>query len=216
MKAGSAEAMNKDDSGAANSDRVTNTIDAVDGRDLPSKIPGANTSEVQPSPVPKSQGWAFWSKEASGLNRDNVPTVAGGNLALAKSPSQSQPEIATFKGANGDLDRKVQSGESLQATSALRTVQKPSEPPKPNNGRQKSKSSDPSTSQGKQSTHNLLLPAFRSTYRPIEKPTLLQSLGRLWHNDNNSNTKSVELLPIPPKIKKAIAIVSDTPPLFNQ
>ena len=55
---------------------------------------------------------------------------------------------------------------------------------------------------------NLLLPALRATYSPIERPSLIQQISKLLQMSSSLEPKHVDIVHNPPLVKKALAIVS--------
>lgn len=181
-----------------------------------SKLP-SSTSQTQagPSQVPRSTGWAFWSRE--NVNSETSGSNDGvGKLAVADSPSQSQPEIAAVSEANGIprkigkiekskrqeiIENKTNSRVSTSEDDQVRkVVATPSE--------SRSRPLEPARKQAKNVPSNLILPSFRSTYREIDRPSLFQQVGRFIQYKKVPDTKRVGIRHDPPRIKKAVAIVS--------
>lgn len=172
-------------------------------------------TQARPLQVPRSTGWAFWSREnanseTSGSN-DGV-----GKLAVADSPSQSQPEIVAVSEANG-IPRKIGKIEKSKRQEIIekktnfrvstnedeevrKVVATPSE--------SRSKPLEPARKQAKNVPSNLILPSFRSTYREFHRPSLFQQVGRFIQYKKVPDTKRVGIRHDPPRIKKAVAIVS--------
>lgn len=181
-----------------------------------SKPPSSlSQTEAEPSQVPRSTGWAFWSREnaKSETSRSNDDV---GKIAVADSPSQSQPEFAVAKSSKG-IPRKLGKIEKSKLqeimedkTSSRVSTIKDEEVRKmvafPSESR--SKTVEPARKQAKNIPSNLVLPSFRSTYREIDRPSLFQQVGRLLQYKRASDTKRVGIHHDPPRIKKAVAIVS--------
>lgn len=177
--------------------------------------PPSSLSETQagPSQVPRSTGWAFWSREnanseTSGSNHDV------GRLAVADSPSQSQPESAVVNEAKG-IPRKIGKVEKskLQEIAEDKTTSRVSkgeieEARKADAASPEFTSKPTARKQAKNVPSNLILPSFRRTYREIDKPSLFQQVGRLLQYNRIPDTRRVGIRHDPPRINKAIAIVS--------
>lgn len=161
-------------------------------------------------PTAKSPGWAFWSREVTKDSGDNASNRNVGELALAGSPSQSHPESAVLDEASGVLGKRPRSVEPSGKAGT----------PQPQRQKtQKEQSAEPDGTstprmhpetelRGADKSTNLLLPQLRFTYRPAEKPSLLQSLNRLWQYNRSIDAGQVEFLSHPPRIKRALTIVS--------
>lgn len=193
--------------------------------------PPFSLSETQagPSQVPRSRGWAFWSREnpndESSRSNDDV-----GKIAVADSPSQSQPEMAVVNEAKG-IPRKVGKIEKSKLQEIM--TDKSSSPVSTGEdeeirkvvatfSKSRSKPMEPARKQAKHVPSNLVLPSFRSTYREIDRPSLLQQVGRFLQYKRAPDTKRVGIHHDPPRVKKAVAIVSHdhalvdiSPPTLN-
>ena len=184
--------------------------------------PPSSLSETQagPSQVPRSTGWAFWSREnanseTSGSNHDV------GRLAVAGSPSQSQPESAVVNEAKG-IPRKIGKIEKskLQEIAEDKTTSRVSkgeieEVRKTDAASPELTSKPTARKQAKNVPSNLILPSFRRTYREVDKPSLFQQVGRLLQYNRIPDTRCVGIRYDPPRINKAIAIVSHAHALID-
>ncbi len=167
----------------------------------------------------RSSGWAFWSRnETDPVNGSGAPGGNVGELAVADTPSQSQPESTVFDGSkaspsievakSGKMDGKrsleVPSESRNRAAKSDKTAKStPSHSPAPS----KSKLTDlVASNKPLQTLPNLVLPAFRSTYSEIEMPSMLQQITRLLLYGDQPATKHVSIVREPPRIKKALAI----------
>ena len=170
----------------------------------------------QDSVPSQSSGWAFWSRSTQNNLNENSAIADEGELAVAKSPSQSNPEAVVMDGSKGVIKASDKLGKSERSSSAG--------PPK---GKKvsdvvtaSSKSSSatsasiPSTTQLPKATNmllkdnarNLLLPSLKQTYKAPESPGLLQQLGQLLSYTRAPVSKHVNLVRDPPCIKTALAI----------
>lgn len=166
----------------------------------------------QPTSAAKSPGWAFWSRDTTNNSEVNPSDRSVGDLALAGSPSQYHPESAILDEAPGIVGKRPRSLESAQkvgtSQSQRQKVQKEvSVEPKAKNTSDKHIES---VSRENDGTKNLLLPRITATYRPVERPSFMQTLSRLWQYSRPSDTGPVELLDSPPRIKRALTIVRIT------
>ena len=179
--------------------------------------------DLQPTPqdsliavdTTKSHGWSFWSKDRSkDIHMTGAPNDYVGKLALAGSSSQSQPENATADQVEG-LPSKWGKRERPKSLSLNESSDLPDNskgesersgnPKKPTS---KTKSGDQALSSVQKSPTNLVLPTFKRTYRVAEKPSIFQHLSRLLQYNQLPNTKHLDIILNPPRIKRAIAIVS--------
>ncbi|KAL8735958.1 MAG: hypothetical protein Q9166_000520 [cf. Caloplaca sp. 2 TL-2023] len=199
---------NPTDAPASTSTASINRPQSSSGLDMPRVDGEASKPEIQSNSTAKSPGWAFWSREVTkGSGGDaNDPNI--GELALAGSPSQSHPESALMDEAPGVLGKRPRSVEpSRKAGTPQFQRQKTQKEPVPEpGGKTKPKRSLETEPQAKNSTKNLLLPQIINTYRPEEKPSLLQSLSRLWQYNRLGGSGRVEFLDSPPRIKRALTI----------
>lgn len=178
----------------------------------------ATTSEApeQPTEASRSYGWAFWTREPTDSDSSGKARRASiGELALAGSPSQSKPEIAEidetyFPSKSGDQRRPLPTDINGIATTVGDHRSHGNRSTKPGAAAVSTKMDkiEAPLVKSKQSVANLLLPPLGHTYRTVEKAGLLQQLGRLLqYRKPSSNTRHVYLQD-PPRIKRALAIVS--------
>lgn len=166
-----------------------------------------------PSNADRSSGWTFWSRDTTkaagdpGLTRDDA-----GKLAVAGTPSQTHPGnavVGDLKGQPSTVDKsgekdRIQSLESVKGTNLSQGARPTSisdaislEAAKP---------SKAGSISSPKAAPNLLLPAFKRTYRVLESPSLLQQLGRLLNYNKLPKQTQVTLVRDPPRFKKALAI----------
>ena len=195
----------------------------------PSKSMGKSTRESQtisvttPNPpvqladTGKSSGWAFWSREQSidqiGLARsgDNA-----GELALADSPSQSQPEIAVVDEAGGfpntverrEIPRRLGMRDDKGRLRIVNEVATNGIAPKAIATNHKTAATTAAGSKPINVSNNLLLPPFRLTYTTAGRPSFIQQLSRLLQLSSPPDQNHVDIVPSPPRIRTALAIVS--------
>lgn len=170
----------------------------------------------QPADGAKSScGWAFWSRDQPKSDDEKTrPGSEVGELALAGSSSQSQPESAVVDEARG-VPNKVS---KRQRPLSLEVAEDPKKPR--GTGHDAKKDSNPGIvllapkikpkvdagSKAKCMPENLLLPSFRSTYSSLSRPTLIQQIGRLLQLSSPSEPKHVDIVQNPPRVKRALAI----------
>lgn len=172
---------------------------------------------VQSTQTVKPQGWSFWSKDrfkgdhTTNGTKDNV-----GKLALAGSPSNPQPENAVVDEAKG-LPNEMRKRERPQSAiisddtnlpDGLKGEVERRDNIKPTKIYPKNKPANRPAPAAQKIAANLLLPPFKRTYRATEKPTILQHLGRILQYSQVPDAKHLDLNPTPPRIKRALAIVS--------
>ena len=175
-------------------------------------------SPQKPVDGPRSSyGWAFWSKDQPKSDGEKTSSVNEiGELALAGSSSQCKPKTATLDEAKG-VPKKTGNRQKLQSLEA-------DEDPNKTQGRRDDAKKDckreavplapvvkPKTDNSSNVKHipeNLLLPSFRSTYRTVGKPSLIQQISKLLQLSSPSEPNHVAIVQNPPRVKRALAIVS--------
>lgn len=178
---------------------------------LPADDSTKKSTKLEP---PKPSGWAFWSRDKPQSNKMadlNATHKQVGELAVADTPSQSAPEAAQFN--------EQESPPQKEPAKSIRS------PPRPKDI--SSKLSTPSrtgparspataaaaapqptlkqASTSKQEPPNLILPEFRSTYHPAQKPSYWQQI-RQYFLGGETEAPHLYIAPSPPQIKRAIAI----------
>ena len=164
-----------------------------------------------------SYGWAFWSKNQPKSNDEKTSSGSDiGELALAGSSSQCKPKTATVDEAKG-APKKTGNRQRLQLLEA------DEDPNKTQGGRDDAKKDckregvpftpvikhkTDNSSNVKHIQENLLLPSFRSTYRTVGKPSLIQQISKLLQLSSTSEPNHVAIVQNPPRVKRALAIVS--------
>ena len=164
-----------------------------------------------------SYGWAFWSKDQpKGDEGKTQPGNEFGELALAGSSSQLKPEIAVVDEARG-IPNKVGKRQEPQSLETANDSKKPQgigddaqKKPKPQviPLAPKITSKVDANAKAKRMPENLLLPSFRNTYTTVERPGLIQQISRFLQISSSSKPKHVNIVQHPPRIKRALAIVS--------
>ena len=179
----------------------------------------------------KSNSWAFWSKEKPGPEaKDEGPVHKQvGELAVADTPSQSQPEAAQFNEqeqqqqqqpppkeqpkpkanqSRGRQAAKDKDGISKPTTPTVSTPAKSTPSESPTRKAAEAAASKQQPKQAKQPDRtqpDLLLPEFRNTYSLIDEPSLWEKIRRLLLGAIPS-APHLHITKDPPRIKKAIAI----------
>jgi hypothetical protein len=169
-----------------------------------SDIPTNTGSSTKPS------AWSFWYKDSP---RD--ATQGGGQqdaqavqVAITEDTSSEQrsigPENKPERKAEvinkGSVKKKAPpSGSSVPDTAVTKLADGPEAPP-------------PASAEATASKHlqkiipNQVLPRFEDTFALQDRPTLLQSIGRLLHYTKEPNNQHVYRVPYTQRIKKALAI----------
>ena len=186
-----------------------------DNLEDPSQNTAAKTVNESLAPS-QSSGWAFWSRNSqNNLDEDSAKADVG-ELAVAKSPSQSKPESAVIDGDRGlpkatdklgkserppssDLQKgkkpsNVVSASTKSSSATAGSISSSTQPPKT------------ATTQLKDNTKNLLLPLLKQTYKATESLSLLQQLGQLLSYTKAPEPKHLNLIRDPPRIKTALTI----------
>ena len=166
-----------------------------------------------PSTTERSSGWTFWSRDTTKATGDpGLGRVPAGKLAVAGTLSQTHPENALVGDVKGVPDTLNKSGKRDRPQS-LETVKDKNS----SQGAQPAsfldatfldvaKPSKAGSTSLPKTTANLLLPAFKRTYRLQESSSLLQQLVRLLNYNKLPQQTHVTLVRDPPRIKKALAI----------
>lgn len=164
----------------------------------------------------RSYGWAFWSRDQS--KTDDGKQSSGtniGELALAGSSSQSKPENAVIDEVRG-VPNKVGKRQRPQSLDLPEEHKKPRNAnvdvrkdavPEPAAVPPKGKPVADAGSKAKRIPENLVLPPFKRTYQTVAKPGVIQQISRLLHLGPQLGPKHVDIVPNPPHIRRALAIV---------
>lgn len=164
-----------------------------------------------------SYGWAFWSRDQPKSDDEKKsPGSEVGELALAGSSFQSKPESAVVDEARG-VPKKVG---KRQRPQSLEVAEDPKKPRGiKDDAKQASKAETVALapivkptvdagSKAKRTPENLLLPSFKSTYSTVERPSLIQQISKLLQLSSPSESKHVDIVQKPARVKRALAIVS--------
>lgn len=174
---------------------------------------GADSSKRPPLTPKSSSGWLFWSRSTppKDTSQDKTQESQNGEPAVSETPPPKQPKEAP----ESEIDiQKVpakakakgktvkDSGEIAAATAIIQEQERPTPPSPP-----KAKAPEVSASKQLQKVlPNQVLPSFKDTFALQERPSLMQTIGRLFHYTKESERKHVYALRDPPRIKKALAI----------
>lgn len=191
---------------------------AVTVTTLEAALPADNSTKTSTKPEPsKPSGWAFWSRDKPQSNETADPNSTHkqvGELAVANTPSQSAPEAVQFN--------EQESPPQKEPAKSIRSHPRPkdksvklSTPSKANPACSPAPAAaaaaaapQPALKQGstsKQEPPNLILPEFRSTYHPAQKPSYWQQIQHYFLG-GEPEAPHLYIAPSPPQIKKAIAI----------
>lgn len=164
-----------------------------------------------------SYSWAFWSRDRpkTGDEKTN-PQKKVEELVLPRSSSHSKPKGTVDDHARGLPTNigKRQRPHSLEIAEGSRMphgtgdVAKKDTKPETTALALKTKPQVDADSKAKRSPQNLLLPSFRSTYSTVERPSLIQQLSRLLQISSSSESKHLDIIQSPLRVKRALAIVS--------
>ena len=196
--------------------------DTVNGTEQAEQKPPNADSVDTPRPPPeppepaKSYAWSFWSKDEPKAGEDKKRSGSmSGKLAQADSPTQSRPENANIDESRGVPDKvgKRQRPQSVDPnTITPKANSSAAEDGKKTNKAEASAQSTKSMSlaaaslKAKRVPENLLLPSFKGTYSTVEKPGIVQRLGRFFQSNLPIEAKHVDLVHPPHRVKKALAI----------
>lgn len=194
------------------------TLSIIANADFPGlkqqvKKPDVPGTPSVPSTADRSSGWTFWSRDITkatgdpGLTRDD-----SGKLAVAGTPSQMHPKNAVVGALKGlpstvDISGKKDEVQTLE-TVKHRNMAQGASPTfvSDTTSLEVARPSKAGSSSSPKVAPNLLLPAFKRTYRVLESPSLLQQIGRLLNYNKVVKQTQLTLVQDPPKIKKALAI----------
>lgn len=174
-----------------------------------------NSTAVQPSALSKSAGWAFWSKDRS-QDESSRQTGNAGKLVLAEMPSQSRPDNDVMADAPKNMTkaRKQERPLSTDLPNGIEstdlTKAQPLKGKTSSNAAVDStiiKSTEKSDVRMKKDPTNLVLPAFKNTYKAVGKPSFIQQISWLLKYTQPPDVKHVNLLQEPARIRNALAIV---------
>lgn len=174
----------------------------------------AQTETNSSKPVPKSTGWAFWSREQPRTQGEQSAGQAHkeiGEIAVADTPSQSHPEPAQ---CNEEGDQK-KSDSTKSVSGSFRGKDKSAKPTAQikSNLSQMTLPNSIEDNLAKQSqvlsprvqSPNLILPEFRNTYQPAYSASYWQQI-RQYFLGGEKETPRLHITSSPPRVKKAIAI----------
>ena len=211
--------VNNSSSKISSESRDVNNVStkSSDGQTSSIEDPTATKSKdlLDTSDTAKSSGWAFWSRDYG--NSKVQEGTSKGELAVAGSPSQSQPENAIVDEAKG-LPRvtnkagKRDRPQSLELADDGKTTERFANHSTSSSATQaplmssKEDLTDSTPTRTPKPAVNLILPTFRGTYRVAENPSLLQQLSQLFTYSKTVTTKHVSLSQDLPRIKKALAV----------
>ena len=187
----------------------------LDAETVPLSSPQCSKQSVDGAK--SSYGWTFWTRDQpKGNDERTCPGSEIGELALAGSSSQSKPESAVVDESKGLPNQvgKRQTRQSLEAADdpkkhrGIRNDAQQKVKPEIIPLGLKTNTQVDACSKAKAIPKNLLLPSFRSTYSTVEKPSLIQQISRLLRMSSSSESKRVDIVQYPPRVKRALAIVS--------
>ncbi|KAG2416455.1 hypothetical protein HFD88_007670 [Aspergillus terreus] len=167
-----------------------------------------NQQSVDQSTTPaknaKPSGWSFWFKEPSQDQTKGRPQDAQAvEVSVAGEPSTKKLK----EEAASDPERKVEAGKA--GTVKLKSPKSSSALPDKLSAAPGTTATVPETAASKQLQKilpNQVLPLFKDTFALEERPSFLQSIGRLLHYNKEPNNKHVYMVRDPPQIKRALAI----------
>lgn len=166
-----------------------------------------DASQYQETQKP-SPGWISWSRERLGQNAVPKDDQQSRENIMPDTPNQEE----TAPGTEAVEPQETPSGTVKKTKKAV--AQGPSTAPAQHGIQEPRLSTDPTAtkqppplvSRKTQRIPNQLLPSLRSTFRPEEKPGLLQQLNRWLHADRSLESRHVSLSHEVPRPKKALAI----------
>lgn len=179
--------------------------------DLPENATPENvdSSKRQPDNT-RSSGWSFWyrdtSKDSGALETEEAEN---GDMLSPEPPSTKQlkeNQGQDQKGQRTPVKEPVK-GKPKERGEPAPTAAIVSVPEQPATVPAKAKAPEgPASKQLQKSIPNQVLPSFRDSFVMQESPSLLQTIGRIFHYTKEPDNKHVYVVKDPPKIRKAIAI----------
>lgn len=166
-----------------------------------------------PSETAKPYGWAFWSTDQS---KDEGGKMRSGSivgkLAKADSPTQSKPENAIVDESRG-VPNKVGKRQRPQSMDVKNAKSKGTEDATKQTGKPESSVEAPrrqslaeASLKARTLPDNLLLPAFKRTYSPLERPGIIQQFSRLLQLGSHTEFRHLHIAQSPHRVKRALAI----------
>ncbi|PWY84949.1 hypothetical protein BO70DRAFT_313329 [Aspergillus heteromorphus CBS 117.55] len=173
---------------------------------------GAEDSSVKaPAKDAKPAGWSFWFRDSSKDSNTGTPqdiqtaeASAAPDSALKKpaGETESEPESRVEISKKGSVKLKTpKSSSALLDKSALRLdagLNDLGPGPGP--------SEAAASKQLRKVLPNQVLPRFQDTFALQERPSILQTIGRYFQYNKESDSKHVYMTKDPPPIKRALAI----------
>ncbi|KZF26586.1 hypothetical protein L228DRAFT_243066 [Xylona heveae TC161] len=180
--------------------------------------PDSSQPEGQSTPA-RSSGWAFWSK-GRGSNVPGQTSSDVGELAVADSPSQSQPERTSISQPKEQIPPEPKKPSKRERPESMELsdegVSRSFVGPKPGPPAKSSPAQSPApkpkqvdvtaAKEVRQTVPNLLLPDIKNTYQPAQNLSMFQHLSRLLLPGHDSGPRHLSIARDPPRIKRALAI----------
>lgn len=185
------------------------SIDLPATSTTPLEMPSERKDSVSPTGV-RTSGWAFWSKEKVKVGQETDGPQRNEELAVAETTAHGDPPLASRSQQDSTGLDKLKSGKrgrpmSMEVEGSL--FKSPKSTPGGSPTPAKSKVELLVNPQVQKLSHNnLLLPSFKSTYRLLENPSIIQQIARLLHYTTQSSTRHVSLSQDVLRVKKALAI----------
>jgi hypothetical protein len=188
-------------------------VPVVTAEEMAAKDAAAKKDVLDVSGKRKPSGWAFWSKDTDDTGDGSVNKQVG-ELAVANTPSQTNPEVAQFheieepspqkepvkpvKGKKGRGRPKITKDEIILPSPAKTT-------PATSPSRGKTQDLLAAAKATKSEPQNFLLPEFNKTYSLLQQQSIWQSLKDYFVGGEDQHPH-LHIVPNPPRIKKALAI----------
>lgn len=158
---------------------------------------------------PRASNWGFWSKNAA-IDEDKFKRSGNKTEELAQVglSSRVDPDIVTVEERRSipnhveKRKRPPSHGENVTFPQTLNSDVKRDF----DQATIRSKAIADTSLKGKREVQNLLLPAFKHTYRTLGKSGLIQQLSRLFQSNWATESKRIEIVPNPPRLTRALAI----------
>lgn len=165
----------------------------------------------------KPSGWAFWTRDPSRVDLTGETRGAGnGELQTAGSAFQQRPETSEANQKAVESTGEKRQRPQSPATSGRNTSGATQQGVETRNlakteigtSLDTTEKAEVEAGKPKQRLTNLILPLLEPSYGPVEKQSILQQFGRLLQPSRPTDKAKHVNLQDPPRLKRALAIVS--------
>ena len=172
-------------------------------------------SFIQSSDHPVSTRWSYWlfqkSRNAELTAKGDTqtqPRIESPTQSLIRDEEFEDPSVTSHKTQKGEMLQSIEAADNAKPLDSSKAPIEEARNSESLTVSNKNKSVRSSNISSRQEHPDLVLPSFKHTFRALDKPSIFQQLGRLLRYNRQPNTKHVEPLQVPLRIKSALAIVS--------